>query len=463
MTIEQRPTGWNSVHLPLVYKISNDKFPTNSVDPIVNVTDSGGEYGYYLIDCDANIKTGIQVLDFVLVEVNGIKEVHQVITKYSDSSIVIDLKQTYGITVTFGIVQFYYSNYNIKVKIYGGLRSGHTLEADKPTQLLTNINVVPGSDNVAVFNINETIKTDIGILNNNLNLSTLQNDIDAFTEFYIEYAESYDSSDGNILSTYTSSYTSDSVNYAIAVNSKMPFRNGEGGNMIMYQGGIDFLTTFETPVLFNGQYYDIWILKGQYDSSNMTVERYKDGSLINTDTISIDSKDEGVYRIPLSVTSDEDQLMVTVEGNTKTIDVNNNCYNQSIYLTWLNYLGGMDYWLFTAQKDFGVDIEEVQQTEKNIFINWADSYGLDRIKYDIKRISRENILVRSQNLTQSQVEGLKYIKTSPLVQMYDAKPTGDWVNVLVDSSSFTVYSETEKLYSISFTIQMTNEVAAQSL
>ena len=198
MTIEQRPTGWNSVHLPLVYKISNDKFPTNSVDPIVNVTDSGGEYGYYLIDCDANIKTGIQVLDFVLVEVNGIKEVHQVITKYSDSSIVIDLKQTYGITVTFGIVQFYYSNYNIKVKIYGGLRSGHTLEADKPTQLLTNINVVPGSDNVAVFNINETIKTDIGILNNNLNLSTLQNDIDAFTEFYIEYAESYDSSDGNI-------------------------------------------------------------------------------------------------------------------------------------------------------------------------------------------------------------------------------------------------------------------------
>ena len=156
---------------------------------------------------------------------------------------------------------------------------------------------------------------------------------------------------------------------------------------------------------------------------------------------------------------DEDQLQIYTDTEVKTIDINRNCSNQSIYLTWLNYLGGMDSWVFTAQKDYGVDIEDVQETENNIFINWPNSYSDGAIKYEIKRQSRETILVRSQNLTLDQVNGLKYIKTSPLIQTYDNL----YKNVLVDNSSFTVYSESDKLYSISFTISMTDQVPSQSL
>lgn len=461
MTIIDRPTGFNCVHLPLVYKISNDKFPTNSVDSVVSVTGGGNEFGYWRIDTSADIKVGIQVLDYVLLTINGVQEVHQVIQVYADDSVIVDVKAP---TISAGIpitdAQFYYNNYHTKIKVYAGLRTGHTLNADKPTRLITSINVVPGSDNVTVINLNEFIKTDIDILNNDLGLYTLQNDIDAFTEFYIEYAESYDSSDGNLISTYISSYTSDSSNYAVAVNSKLPFQNGNGGMMSNYEDGNDFLTTFQYPVLFNGYYYDIFILRGLSSPSNLTVERYKDGTLQTTDTISIDSKDEGVYRIPLTVSADEDQLQINAGGEVKTIDVSNDCANQSIYLTWLNYLGGMDYWLFTAQKDYGVDIEDVQQTEVNLFINWPNSYDDYRIKYDTKRTSRENILVRSQNLTLEQVQGLKFIKTSPLVQILENNKTK---NALVDNSSFTVYTETDKLYTISFTISMTDQVASQSL
>lgn len=461
MTIIDRPTGFNCVHLPLVYKISNDKFPSNSIDSVVNVIGGGQEFGYWRIDTSADIKVGIQVLDYVLLTINGVQEVHQVLQVYADDSVIVDVKSDPtipGSSITDA--QFYYNNYHNKIKIYAGLRTGHTLNADKPTRLITSINVVPGSDNVTVINLNEFIKTDIDILNNDLSLSTLQNDIDAFTEFYIEYAESYDSSDGNLISTYVSSYTSDSSNYAVAVNSKLPFQNGNGGRMSNYEDGNDFLTTFQYPVLFNGYYYDIFLLRGLSSPSNLTVERYKDGTLQTTDTISIDSKDEGVYRIPLTVSADEDQLQINAGGEVKTIDVSNDCANQSIYLTWLNYLGGMDYWLFTAQKDYGVDIEDVQQTEINLFINWPNSYDDYRIKYDTKRTSRENILVRSQNLTLEQVQGLKYIKTSPLVQILENNKTK---NVLVDNSSFTVYTESDKLYTISFTISMTDQVASQSL
>lgn len=461
MTIIDRPTGFNCVHLPLVYKISNDKFPSNSVDSVVNVVSGGNEFGYWRIDTSADIKVGIQVLDYVLLTINGVQEVHQVLEVYADDSVIVDVKApTISASIPITDAQFYYNNYHNKIKVYAGLRTGHTLNADKPTRLITSINVVPGSDNVTVINLNEFIKTDIDILNNDISLSTLQNDIDAFTEFYIEYAESYDSSDGNLISTYVSAYTSDSSNYAVAVNSKLPFQNGNGGRMSNYEDGNDFLTTFQYPVLFNGYYYDIFLLRGLSSPSNLTVERYKDGTLQTTDTISIDSKDEGVYRIPLTVSADEDQLQINAEGEVKTIDVSNDCANQSIYLTWLNYLGGMDYWLFTAQKDYGVDIEDVQQTEVNLFINWPNSYDDYRIKYDTKRTSRENILVRSQNLTLEQVQGLKYIKTSPLVQILENNKTK---NVLVDNSSFTVYTESDKLYTISFTISMTDQVASQSL
>lgn len=460
MTIDQRPEGYNSVHLPIVYKLSNVKYPTNTFDSIVNVTTSSEDIGgYWYIETDADIKVGLQALDWIKLEVNGVIGIYQVLIVYADDSATINLK--YSITpTTFGTCQFYYQNYHNKIKVYAGLRSGHTLNADKPNKLITTLNVVPDADNIVNLNINEFLKTDIGILNNDLSLTTLQNDIDAFTEFYIEYAESYDSSDGNQTSTYISSYTSDSENYAIAVNSKLPFRNGNGGRMLDYEVGNKLLTTFEYPVLFSGNYFDVWFLNDG-SITDITSELYKNGSLVDTISVPVDSKDEGVYRVEITTASDEDQIKLTIgEGEQKTIDVKYPCSDYEIYLTWLNYLGGMDYWLFTAQKDFGVDIEDVRQTDKNIFIDWADSYNSDRIKYDIKRTSRETILVRSQNLTLEQAQGLKYIKTSPLVQMYSGE---SFKNVLVDNSSFTIYSETEKLYTVSFTISMTDEIPSQSL
>lgn len=131
------------------------------------------------------------------------------------------------------------------------------------------------------------------------------------------------------------------------------------------------------------------------------------------------------------------------------------------YLTWMNPLGGFDYWPFISQQDYNVEIEESGTTNKNIFPNWPKSYSgeADTIKKQTFRRSRESILVRSQNLTKSQVRQLKFLKTSPLVQMLTDKKSR--ITVIVDTSSFVLYKDADKLHTLSFVIQFTNNVATQ--
>ena len=446
--------SWNCVHLPIVFKYESDLFPINTEDTVRTVSSFSNDNGYVRMTLSGDIKTSgsANELEYVKVEVDGVSDVYQIYNYYSDTDITIDL--TYNAGYVFGDVQYYYNNYHGRFRVYAGLRSGHSLSSSKPYRLITEIRGIPDVNGVISMNINEILKSDISVLD-----FGTSNDITQFTEYYVDFAEAYDTSlDGYTLTTFVSSYTDQSVNYSIATNSKLPFRNGNGGSMVNYVGASrKFLTLFDEPVLFAGNDFYLYFLGDPY---NLSVTRYADGVSLGTSTITVTDEDEGVYYELLNgvLQGNEDELEVVMTGQseTKTIKVNQTCYNNSIYLTWLNYLGGMDSWLFTADKDFGIEIEGVETAEKNIFIDWDNSYEGNKIKYDIKRVSRENILVRSQNLTISQISAIKYIKTSPLV-MWDGK------NVSVDSSGFTVYSETDKLYSISFTITMTDQIPSQSL
>lgn len=466
MTLTQRPTGFNSVHLPVIYKFTSSKWPVNSTDTIRTATQSN-DSGYTKLSLSGDIKaTGsANELEYVKVEVNGVENIYQIFTWYSDTLITIDLEYDAGNSI--GDVQYYYSNYHLRIKIYAGLRSGHYANSDiynplKPYEELTEIKAVPDATGEVKININEILKSQIEIMSNDLTLSTLPNDINSFCEFYVEYAEAYDYSlDGYTLGTFVEAYTSDSANYAKAVNSKLAFKNGNGGVMSAYYGaGQKFLTLFDTPVLFEGQYFEMWFLRQEADTANLRVRRYTNGVLTSTDTVTVDANDEGVYRVEITAGT-EDALKVDIYNGSslsevKDITVNHDCSNQDIYLTWKNYLGGMDYWLFTAEKDYTIDIEEVKTAEKNIFIDWPNSWN-DTIRYEIQRKSREGITIRTQNLTLDQVNGLKYIRTSPFVQIYNDR------TVLVDQDSFTVYTDADKLYSLTFKIMYTNEISAQSL
>lgn len=450
LTLNSAPTGFNCVHLPIVYEYSSNLFPTNSVDTVRTVSSFSNDNGYCRLTLSGDIKTtgSANELEFVKVVVDGVEDVYQIYNYYSDTDITIDLGYDAGFV--FGNVQYYYSNYHGRFKIYAGLRTGHTYNSSKPTRLITEVRAVPDSSGVIKLNINEILKSDIGILTEGAN----ENDITQFTEFYVDFAESYDQSlDGYTLISYVGSYTDDSANYAIATNSKLPFKNGNGGEMTIYSNLTRKFLNLSTD-LFPGNSFKVYFIG---DDESLVLKQYP---VTQTDTITF-TQDEGIYQQDIESYILDTTTYCTVQVNDPadsevlTININRECSNQSIYLRWRNYLGGMDHWLFTAEKEYSIDIESVEQTEDNIFIDWPTSYNSDKIKYDIKRDARESILVRSQNLTLAQLNAIKYIKTSPYVVI-------DRV-VLVDNQSFTVYSETDKLYSISFKITFTDLIPSQSL
>ena len=90
------------------------------------------------------------------------------------------------------------------------------------------------------------------------------------------------------------------------------------------------------------------------------------GNVLESNVYPIPFKDSGVYRIGVPINNDE-----TSKGSYKVIgaescnlseakefEVDSDCANQEIYLTWLNSTGGWDYWKFTAEKDYNLNIED---------------------------------------------------------------------------------------------------------
>lgn len=137
--------------------------------------------------------------------------------------------------------------------------------------------------------------------------------------------------------------------------------------------------------------------------------------------------------------------------------------NDPIYITWLNYLGGFEYWLFTGKHDHQVDILNSGETTENIFPTWPNSYGsfADTITKQTYVQAKKSIVLRSQHLTKNQALSLSYIKTSPLVQIVYSR--ADRRTVLVDKNSFMVYSELDKMHKVAFTISYTDDIPSQHI
>lgn len=149
-------------------------------------------------------------------------------------------------------------------------------------------------------------------------------------------------------------------------------------------------------------------------------------------------------------------------SEAKTIKVDCGCSAQEIKLTWVNNLGGFEYWTFKAEKDYMTEVTETQESEKNVLPEWPQSYGhtADTLRHETLRRSRRQIVVRSQNgLTIDEAFALAYIKSSPLVQMIDADGRR---TVTVDTNTFRITSDGEKLREIEFTITETADIPAQT-
>jgi hypothetical protein len=132
------------------------------------------------------------------------------------------------------------------------------------------------------------------------------------------------------------------------------------------------------------------------------------------------------------------------------------------YISWLNNLGGFEYWPFLGYKDHNLDISETGTTEKNIFPQWPKSYGAnaDTILKQTYRKTRKQKVIRSQVLTRDQANVIgEEIKSSPLVQLISSRR--DRRTLIVDDASFTVTQDRNKVHFLNFTVKYTDNVPTQ--
>ena len=133
-----------------------------------------------------------------------------------------------------------------------------------------------------------------------------------------------------------------------------------------------------------------------------------------------------------------------------------------IYITWLNSLGGFEYWPFVSYVDHNISVTETGETKKNIFHQWPKSYdpNADTITKQTFRKTKKQKVIRTQVFTREQaLEIGEQIKSSPVVQLLSTRR--DRRTVIVDSDSIVVIKGNNKLHNLSFTITYTDDYPSQ--
>jgi hypothetical protein len=185
---------------------------------------------------------------------------------------------------------------------------------------------------------------------------------------------------------------------------------------------------------------------------------------------SVTSQGIGVYRYSVAVSGwDEDEIRLTVmvggvaSSEEITVEVNQQCTPNDFYVSWLNNLGHFEYWNFTARKTYLIDVLESKTQDKNIYNNWPSSYGefADSITKQTIRRSKNNINVSSQLMSRDNLDVVKSIVSSPLVQImvsqYDRR------TIIVDPGTLKEYQDQDKTFSMKMRIVYTDELPVQSL
>lgn len=325
------PHGWSAVHLPITYKLSNNLYPTNNSDTSRNINSVQDANGYTVLQLSGSLGA-VHSYDFVIITVPNNTElsgVYQILEYISDTVLLINLRydSTHNFTSATALKQ--YNNYTVLVRVYAGINAAHQWAAQKPYELAATLEFTPDDNNEVFFSINEILKSYIET-RNNLVLGTLPNNIDFWTNFYIETAEKYDDSDGYTFGSFTSSFTTDDAE-GTAANAKLDFKNTYSGFLseyLMTNSAAKFLTLFSIPVLFQcgddtpNCYQDIsWINpdKSAILATTFRKQYYLNGVFQTTVSDSI-AEDSGVIRTEIEADCDYDRVDVTILGGEQLID-----------------------------------------------------------------------------------------------------------------------------------------------
>lgn len=323
--------GYSCVHLPIVYRISNNRWPVNSIDTVRTISTLNNDLGLARLTLSGSLGT-FEDLSFVKIsnaansDYNG---VYQILDKLSTTNITLSVAyETFTNAGLIGAsIQLYYGNYNVVVQVYAGINSGHDWASVKPYELATTLELIPDENNEVFFSLGGEgavlpayVKT-----KNNLQIVSYPNNTDFWCNFYISTAEQFDSSDGYTVGTTQTGFTSDQSTFeGTGVNAILPFKNIHSGHLseyLMTNTAAKFLTLFTIPVIFScgddtqNCYSDISFLNPTNGLIiSLQKKYYSNGVLATTVTTSIGEQSSGVIRAELEAECTYDRVDITLLG-----------------------------------------------------------------------------------------------------------------------------------------------------
>jgi hypothetical protein len=142
---------------PLVYKVSNSRFPLNTADTVFDITAAAaGVFTVITTDAAADYNLN-EPLKVVLGDVSG---TYQVTRKISSTQYEINLRYT-SLSIFSGTAQRTYRNYRAVLEVYSGLPPEHPKASMRPIRKVADLYSTPDANNVSVFNVSQEVLADI--------------------------------------------------------------------------------------------------------------------------------------------------------------------------------------------------------------------------------------------------------------------------------------------------------------
>lgn len=311
--------GYLALAQPIVYELESDLYPVPVSEQDYNtrvVSSSADAQGYTQLNLSEALD-GPEELDYIqLVGEGSLAGSYKILTVLQPWSVIINL--AYDASNDFSGYEAlkYYNNYCINVDIWAGLDTDHPWVDEKPYETLATLKLRPDDNGRVKFSISDILRGHIHT-RNKLDLDTLPNNLDFWTGFYIKYFESYDSSDGEEVTTFEGETTSDKDEFeGHAINADMPFKSLYQSHMSEYLNEdtyyAQWLVLQANPIIVIGYFFDLSFINS-LGGRNLIV--YKNGV-----PETIEDPGIGVIRIPIEP-EEPGQLCVTVWSDTSEQEV----------------------------------------------------------------------------------------------------------------------------------------------
>ncbi len=320
--IDGYKSEWNAASTPIVYGITNTKWPVNSEDSTVAITSITDTNGNATLQHGSS--TGIIAKEWVLVAgTTNYNGAHQVLS-VSTNALIIDFP--FGASET-GTSQVYFQNYTSLIRVYAGINPTHFYQVRDPITLIGTIEQRPDTTNITLADVKDFVKDKLNTTYDETQ-SSWQNDLNGWADFYISFAERYDQVfDGNVID-FTSEFRDDEadggINYLKAVQGGLQFGAARGGNMhdyvikdTPYMDVALFMTDFERPGVIADKNFNLSIIIEHSFPLYIRLKSFdnNDNQLQNFLTEFKDN-DYGLYRLALNrpFTIGTEYLQVSVEN-----------------------------------------------------------------------------------------------------------------------------------------------------